>query len=203
MSILSKRLDVHFAALAAVGAVAAIGATAQKAEAVIYSGLLNIAIPNTFDGLYINFSTNVHTTPSNNPGFDMNPYNSGTWNMFEGGGCTEIGVGTTFTDLAPGTLIDAAGAYINGNAFSAGYGSTSGGVLGFKFLHANGSTYFGWANLILPGAPGAPTGPGTLVDFAYEETGAGILAGNRVPAPTAGMAVLALGGMGLLGRRRK
>ena len=47
------------------------------------------------------------------------------------------------------------------------------------------------------------TGPGTLVDFAYEETGAGILAGNSVPAPTAGMAVLALGGMGLLGRRRK
>ena len=171
---IAKRLDVHFAALAAVGAVAAVGATTQKAEAVIYSGLLNLAIPNTIDGLYINFSTNVHTTPANNPGYDLNPYvTGGLWNMFEGGGCTEIGVGSTFTDLAPGTLIDAAGAYINGSIYSAGYGSTSGGLLGLKFLHANGNTYFGWARLILPGATTA-TGPGTLVDFAYEETGGSI-----------------------------
>ena len=205
MSILAKRLDVHFAALAAVGAVAAVGGTAQKAEAVIYSGLLNLAIPNTFDGLYINFATNVHTTPSSNAGYDINVYISGTsWNNFEGGGCTELGAGSTFTDVPGGTLIDAAGAYINGSIFPASYATTPGGILGFKFLkESTGQTLFGWVRLILPGTPTANGGPGTLVEYAYEETGGGILAGNTVPAPTAGMAVLALGGMGLLGRRRK
>ena len=202
MSTLINRLDVHFAALAAVGVVAVVGG-AQKAEAaVVYSGPLNIAIPNTIDGLYINLVTGAATTPASNPGYDLNPYVSGgNWNMFEGAGCTEIGVGTTFTALSAGTPIDGTGAYINGSTFPAAFGTTA--ILGVRFVRESDSaTLFGWVRLTLPGSPAA-TGAGTLVDYAYEDTGAGINAGATIPAPTAGMAVLALGGVGMLGRRRK
>ena len=203
MSIIAKRLDVHFAALAAVGAVAGIGAVAQNTNAaVVYSGTLNIAIPNTIDGLYVNFVTGAATTPASNAGFDINPYNSGTqWNMFEGAGATELGVGSTFTAVPSGTLIDGSGAFINGSGYPAAFGTTA--ILGVRFLRESDSaTLFGWVRLTLPGAGGPATGPGTLVDYAYEDTaGVGINAG--VPAPTAGMAVLAFGGLGLLSRRRK
>ena len=202
MSTLINRLDVHFAALAAVAVVAVVGG-AQKAEAaVVYSGPLNIAIPNTIDGLYINLVTGAATTPASNPGYDLNPYVSGgNWNMFEGTGCTEIGVGTTFTALSAGTPIDGTGAFINGSIFPAAFGTTA--ILGVRFLRESDSaTLFGWVRLTLPGSPFA-TGAGTLVDYAYENTGAGINAGATTPAPTAGMAVLALGGVGMLGRRRK
>ena len=203
MSNLVTRLNGHFAALAAVGAVAAIGGVAQNAQAaVVYSGVLNTNIPNTFDGLYLNLVTGAATTPSSNPGFDINPYAAGgVWNMFEGAGCTEIGVGTTFTALSAGTPIDGTGAYINGSTFPAAFGTTA--ILGVRFVRESDSaTLFGWVRLTLPGSPAA-TGAGTLVDYAYEDTGAGINAGATIPAPTAGMAVLALGGLGLLGRRRK
>lgn len=203
MSNLVTRLNGHFAAMAAVGAVAAIGGVAQNAEAaVVYSGVLNTNIPNTIDGLYVNFVTGAATTPAPNAGYDINPYNSGSWNMFEGTGCTEIGSGTTFTALSAGTPIDGTGAYINGSIFPAAFGTTA--ILGVRFLRESDSaTLFGWVRLTLPGSPFATTGAGTLVDYAYEDTGAGINAGATIPAPTAGMAVLALGGLGLLGRRRK
>lgn len=204
MSIIAKRLDVHFAAVAAVGAVAGIGAVAQDTNAaIVYSGPLNIAIPNTVDGLYVNFVTGAATTPASNAGFDINPYVSGgAWNMFEGAGCTELGSGVTFTAVPSGTLIDSSGAFINGSAYPAAFGTTA--ILGVKFVRESDSaTLFGWVRLTLPGAGGPATGPGTLVDYAYDNVAnTGINAG-AVPAPTAGMALLSLGGLGLLGRRRK
>ncbi len=203
MSTLVNRLDVHFAALAAVGVVAVVGG-AQKAEAaVVYSGVLNTNIPNTIDGLYINLVTGAATTPSNNPGYDLNPYvASGNWRNF--GPSSDIGAASVISALTAGTPIDASGAYIlqgGGTGFAAGFGTTA--ILGIRFVRESDSaTLFGWVRLTLPGSPAA-TGAGTLVDYAYENTGAGINAGATTPTPTAGMAVLTLGGIGMLGRRRK
>lgn len=204
MSKLVNRLDVHFAALAAVGAIAGVG-TAQKAEAaVVYSGVVNLVITNNIDGIYLNLVSGANGTSSGAaPGFDINPYVSGGlfWNMFEGTGCTEIGVGSTFTALTAGTPIDGSGAYINGSIYPVDFATTA--ILGVKFIGDDAATHFGWVRLTLPGTPGSAPANGTIVDWAYDSTpNTGINAGV-VPAPTAGMAVLAMGGLGLLGRRRK
>jgi hypothetical protein len=50
-------------------------------------------------------------------------------------------------------------------------------------------------------ADGVTTTTGTLFEYAYDNTGAGILTG-AVPAPGS-IALLALGAVGLTGRRRK
>lgn len=203
MSNLAKRLDVHFVALAAAGSVAVIGSAQNAEAAIVYSGPLNIAIPNTIDGLYINLATGAATTPSNTAGYDLNPYvTSGSWRNF--GPSMDLGAGATIASVSPGTPIDGSGAYIaqgSGTGFDAGFGATA--ILGIKFVReSDNATLYGWVRLTLPGSPSA-TAPGTLVDYAYENSGAGINAGATTPTPTAGMAVLSLGGIGLLGRRRK
>ncbi len=204
MHTLATRFDAHFAALAAVGAIAAVGAPAKSTQAaVVYSGPLNINIPNTIDGLYINLVTGAATTPASTPGYDLNPYvTAGSWRNF--GPASDIGAASAIASLTPGTLIDASGAFIAqgaGTGFDAGFGNTA--ILGIRFVRESDSaTLFGWVRLTLPGSPSA-TAAGTLVDYAYENTGAGITAGATTPAPTAGMAVLALGGVGMLARRRK
>ena len=203
MSTLVNRLDMHFAALAAVGTLAVVGGVHKAEAAVVYSGPLNIAIPNTIDGLYINLVTGAATTPSSTPGYDLNPYVAGgNWRNF--GPSSDIGAASVISSLTAGTLIDASGAYIaqgSGTGFAAAFGTTA--ILGIRFVRESDSaTLFGWVRLTLPGSPAA-TAAGTLVDYAYEDTGAGINAGATTPAPTAGMAVLALGGVGMLARRRK
>jgi hypothetical protein len=214
MSNLAKRLDVHFAALAAVGAVAGIGATAQHADAaIVYSGVVNLTIASTTNGLYLNVVTGAINEPGNTgggsvPGWDINPWSSSTLSYFNSGiGNTYVqdGAGNT-ANLTVGALIDAASVYGSGSASTAGAAphilNSSNNIIGFRFVNeaAGGATNYGWARISLSASLSSQ--PRALVEYAYEDSGAGINAG-AVPAPTAGMAVLALGGVGLLGRRRK
>ncbi len=206
MSNLATRFDVHFAALAAVGAVAGIGATAQNADAaIVYSGVVNLAVQTTTNGLYLNVVTGAINEPGNGnggtvPGWDINIYGSGpTAYGFGNVGYGFVGTVGNVSPLTLGALIDATTAITVGSASVAAFPNASpGAYYGFRFTNeALTQVQYGWA-LYFQGT----AGPGTLVSYAYENTGAGITAG-AVPAPTAGMAVLALGGVGLLSRRRK
>jgi hypothetical protein len=207
MSNIAKRLDVHFAALAAVGAVAGVGGTAQNAHAaIVYSGSLNTPIIADFSGIYLNLVTGATARDSSLAGWDINPWVSGgSWRVFPNGASASgvvVGASGVASDLLPGTLIDGASTYITGSSNTVARTYNPGpGILGIRFIReSDNAVLFGWIRMNLPGGSSATAG--TIVDYAYEDTGAAINAG-AVPAPTAGMGLLAMGGLGLLGRRRK
>jgi MYXO-CTERM domain-containing protein len=217
MSNMAKRLDVHFAALAAVGAVGAMGAAQQAEAAVVWSGIVNLNITSSTNGLYLNVTNGANNQPGSTggstvPGWDVNPYSSTSLIYFNPttptGGVYVIGggTGTAPANLVPGTLISAASAFGSGTAPTTGtlphVLNSDQNLIGFRFQdESDGNAIkYGWFRVSLSTSLSAQ--PRTLVEYAYESTaGVGIAAG--VPAPSAGMGALALGAVGLLRRRRK
>src|SRR5262245_59803052 len=76
---LSTRLDRHFLGMAAATALAAPCAQA----AIVYSGVVNINIPSTLAGVYLNVVTGVNNiAPGSAPGWDVNPWNATGFGLF-------------------------------------------------------------------------------------------------------------------------
>jgi hypothetical protein len=208
MSQLKSRLDGHFVACSAVAAAAAVGGVASNADAsIVYSGLVNLPVQTTTNGLYINVVTGQINEPGNTggstvPGWDINIYS--TAQLWWSGGQLNWGTIASATGvmsvLPAGTVIDGSSINFTGTATGTGAGfptTAPGGYFGFRFFNESLSQVeFGWARYYQPAAGG----PGVLVDYAYENTGAGIAAG--APAPGS-VALLALGAMGLGVRRRR
>ena len=72
--------------------------------------------------------------------------------------------------------------------------------MGVKFFDAANDPLFGWIRI----AGGATAGiPATIVDWAYESSGAGILAGEIPEPTTAALGYLAAGAAGLAAWRRR
>lgn len=203
MSKLSKRLDIHFAAVAA-AAGAGLAANVGTAEAaIVHTPGANIPIGADFYGVYLNVVDGSSGIPGGAvAGWDLNPWMSGgAGNMFTptGGGSLSAVAEGGVLNLAPGTPITAAGPWDTGTASAAGLGATDPVLMGFRFTNeaAGNQVQFGWARLRFP-VTGAP---GIIYDYAYEDTGASINAGE-IPAPGA-FGLLALGAAALTGRRRK
>jgi hypothetical protein len=207
---LKNRLNGHFVACAAAAGAAAVGGVAQNSEAaIVYSGVVNLATQTTSNGLYINIVTGLINEPGNTggatvPGWDLNIYSTAQlwWASQPGGNWGYIGTGTnTLSQLTAGTMIDGASINLTNTASGAGFPSAGpGAYFGFRFTNEamGNQVQYGWGRYY---RPGGTTGPGVLVDYAYENSGAGIPAG-AIPTPgSAGL--LALGAVGLAGRRRR
>jgi len=198
-----SKVELHLAALAAAGA--GIGFVAEQADAaVVYSGIQNLNVPATFDGLYLNMVTGATgSLGSGVPGWDIDPWVSGgTWRILANGGNTGgvVGVGTAATNLPVGTPIGAASAFLTAAATSAPTGNNV--IMGIRFVNeGTGQQHYGWvrmSNVVNPA-----TAPATIVDWAYESVaGANINAGDGIPTPGAA-SLLAIGAAGLVGRRRR
>ena len=157
MSNLVKRLDAHFVACAAAAGAAVVGAAQKSEAAVVWSGIVNIPIQQTTNGLYINIVTGQINEPGNTaggsvPGWDLNPYSTGaTWYGFGNANWGFVGAGTTLGQLTAGVTVDGTNATLTGSAATpAGWPTAApGAYLGFRFFNeVAAQVQYGWARYI-------------------------------------------------------
>ena len=215
---LAPRIDARLAAYATLAGVALAAPAVSKAD-IVYSGPVNINVPSTTSGIYINLVTGVFgTTPASAPGWDLNIWGSTSNNFWANNSAGPMdGVISNFTGGASATLVDnlPLGTIVDGSwTYSRSSGSETSGAtafnlgssnnyIGFRFLNeATGQVDFGWAHFQLGATQGGQ--PRTLIDFAYENTGASIPVG-AVPEPTttALLGMMAAGALGLRAWRKR
>ena len=152
--------------------------------AVVCSGAVDLPIPATGEGLYLNLVTGVSgTTEAQVPGFDFDPYaaqnSSGQlrfyWGPSSNGGAGVVSGGDTYASLQAGDTIGPDSLFSRA-AFS---GDTSlwragisAGYLGARFTNESSTTVnYGWMRITTT----APLGfPMTVLDWCYEDSGAAI-----------------------------
>lgn len=212
MKTLTSSLNNRLAAYAAAGTAALAGQAATSQAAVVNSGPLNIVVPNTVDGIYINFVTGT-TSTSATSGWDFNPYSgSGSLLFYWGGdaGSDNGGVASSTTGpylvLGPGSVISsgsifsqsANGANNETSAFQAGVN----GYLGVKFLNETTSVVdYGYVHFQTTGTTGFPA---TILDYSYDNTGAAItIAAVPEPSTVALLGTMAVGAVGVRQWRRR
>ena len=192
---------MHTKSLAAVSALAGLLGAALPAQAIVVSsGPVSIAVPDDIDGVYLNMVTGAFgAVPP--VGYDINPYSAfaGQFNLW--GATTTTWLATSGVvagpyPIAPGTSISAAGLF-----FRPGGGTNVGtqvtlnatNLFGVQFLNEGPAiTNYGWVAMTF----GASAGVRTITGWAYETTGAEILAG-AVPEP--GSYAMLLAGLAVVG----
>lgn len=189
--------------------------TAAAPAAIIYSGLQNVAIPYSMDGLYVNVDTNATVTSQ------PSDFASGPWiNPFWGGTKiasndilrTSVITGTPFAEQVLnhglGDLLEPMDYYAadyNGSEMHIGsdlnqFQLNAPGYIGFKFDLA-GAPRYGWMQII----PNNASADALVVDWAYNTVpNEGIVIGKLEAVPEPGRPMLLLGGLlALLFRRRR
>jgi hypothetical protein len=210
----APRIDARLAAYATLAGVALVAPAVANAD-VIYSGVQNISVPATFNGIYLNMITgDTGGTPAATPGWDVNPWvtSAGTasaaWRFFPNGNGTNpdngvlVSSGTAIINLALGTLIGPSGTYSISSASVPPLGTS---IFGIRlFNEATNTTHYGWIRMILNGTGTAIT-PGTIVDWAFESTPNTAIAAGAIPEPstTALLAAMAAGAVGLRAWRKR
>ena len=185
--------------------------------AVVYSGVQNIVIPTTFDGVYVDIDDgSTSTTPFT--GWDINLFFGGVGlggsSAFQparsGTGVSDPVIRVGLFDQISGSL-SYAGAVETGSSTHLGmpgnFQAGQEGYLGFRFTtNISSGPYFGWMRLTLT----ANTAGAVIHDWAWENSGAPIAAGDTSGAPAAvpepGRAmllVIGVGGAAMVSRRRR
>ncbi len=165
---------------------AVLAAPAAADAVIIWNPGVNINIPSTTAGVYINLVTGVFgTSPAAAPGWDINPWGSTALNIWANNSASpESGVITDFPGGTSATLIDnlplnavisdlwtygrTAGVETASNtAFNL---SSENNYIGFRFLNESTGQYnYGWAQISLSSAFGGQ--PRILLQYAYENNG--------------------------------
>ena len=217
---LSPRIDGRLAAYATVaGAALAAPAIPSTDATIVWSGPVNINVPSTTSGVYLNVVTGVFsTTPSGAPGWDLNPWSSSTLEIWGNNSASpQDGVLDNFTggsaasvdNLPMGAIIDGSWNYGRTDSTVETSGPTafnlnsSNNIFGFRFLNESTGVYdFGWARISLSGTLSGQ--PRAIVEYAYENTGAAIAAG-AIPEPStlALLGVMAAGAIGVRAWRKR
>ncbi len=213
MKNLKNRLDAHFASAAVLAVGAAFVGAEQRADAfIVWSGIININIPSTTDGVYLNVITGQSgSSGSSVAGWDVNPYGGSGLQFFgsSGGGYLRgLGSSSTLVDnLAFNTVIGASQSFGSGVGGVETTGATAfnpnstQNLVGFRFVNeATGATHYGWMRLQLWSGPGIQ--PRAIVEYAYESVAGASINAGVIPAPGA-IALLGLSGLVGVGRRRR
>lgn len=204
------------------------GLVVSSAQAtVVYSGPVNLAVPNTAAGLYLNVLdgssySGPNTFPSlGGPGanYDFNAFGTSAWTFFSPGTSGQSAptvpvtsrgyvAGTTTgpaSSLALGTLIDGSSVFNTGSPSGSAVATGAPVIVGFRFRNeganlsvaTDDTVHYGWARLVLTGGV-----PGTLIDYAYESTPLTGIQAGVVPEPAAWL-LMGLGVAALLARQRR
>jgi hypothetical protein len=190
-------------------AVATSSAIVSSVDAAVVNWNLNLVVPATEAGLFINIEQQVYgTSPDMNAGWDLNPNGA---NALIFGGTTAHG---TWMMVDPATGWDSASSFAPGVVVGSSYqfkalpggnvifGNAPGlwkenanNIFGFRFLNAQNQVRYGYGVMYI----GANALERTLVSLSYETTGLSIVA---VPAPGA-VALAGLAGLAVGLRRRR
>lgn len=175
-------------ALSAVLAASALSVASHGAMAAIVCNTVTmpLAIPQTADGIYINYATGATgTSGASVPGFDINPwFSSSTAGLnFYMGSDTDPNngavFGSTYQVLASGTVIGAASTFSGATATAVNMADWRAGVtgyLGVRFTNeGTGQINFGWLNITTTAGNGFPA---RINGFCFDNTGADIPAGT-------------------------
>ncbi len=209
--------------LALAGLVVAVPAQAD----LVYSGPVNLAIPNTTAGLYVNV---LDGTTFSGPGtfpvlggpganYDFNVFGTSAWTFFSpsssGQSAPTVPVvsrgyvaGSTTTgvlDLPLGTVIDGSSVFNTGSPSGALVSTGAPVTIGFRFRNegadlttaADDTVHYGWARFVLTAGT-----PGTLLDYAFESSPLTGIQAGVVPEPAAWL-LMGLGVAALLLRQRR
>lgn len=183
-------------------------ATAASPAAILYSGLQNISVSNSFTSVYLDVDA-LTASLVETSGWDIDAFFGG-----EAFGNSPdfqpvrqtIANNSAIVRLYFGDVVDATDTYATtaagssthiGNAADQ-FASGAEGYLGFSLTdNSNGGPYYGWMRVNFSNTGGS----GTLIDWAYDNSGAPITVG-AVPEP-ASITLLGVGAMALVFRRRK
>jgi hypothetical protein len=212
----------------AVALCACVAAPAAHAV-VVYSGPLNVQIPNDTIGLYFNLVTGTgYTGPNTFPGttgpgsnYDFNLYQFGNaWTAFSPGTSGQSAptvpltsrgyVAATSTGgvlaLALGTTIDGSSTFNTGSPDASTLATGAPVYFGLRFRNegdtttaADDTVHYGWVQVSLPVGAGSP---GTLLGYAFESTPLTAVQAGVVPEP-ATWALMGLGALGVAGWARR
>ncbi|NJM37749.1 MAG: PEP-CTERM sorting domain-containing protein [Akkermansiaceae bacterium] len=178
-------------------------------SAILYSGPQNILISNSFTSVYIDVDA-VTSGSAQLSGWDVDAFfggeafgNSSSFQPVR----QSTSVSSPIVSLAVGDLVDAFDIYASAQAGSSTHIGTGAnqfasgvtGYLGFRLIDNNSQgPFYGWmqVNFSNTGAPG------TILDWAYENSGAAITVG-AVPEPSSVLLLGLSGALGLSIRRRK
>lgn len=187
----NARLSARVAAV--VGGTALSLVSTMSMAAIVDSGVVNLAIPATIDGIYLNVVTNASATASPAPaGWDFDPYVTGGFLTFFTSSAAAnnnqvVGAAAPAgaTLLAAGAVIGPASAFAAAGVVSAPafrVASTT-SYVGLRFTNeATGTLNYGYVQL----TTSAPNGtPATITRYVYENTGAAITIPGGGPTNTA------------------
>jgi hypothetical protein len=218
--VLPKQLDTqltrHFLACSAfVGT--AVMMTGSKADAsVVYSGPLNINVPTTniFGGIYLDLTkpsesfipTTSGAGPAEGlntllPGWDVNFYRGTSalrW-WYNTGVYAVFNAAHHVAALGAGVIVDGSSTLGTWQTMTPEFTGTT-AFMGVEFPDASNNPRFGWIRI----TGGLDAGiPATIVDWAYENSGAGIETGV-IPEPSSlALGCLAAGAAGLAAWRKR
>lgn len=191
----------------AIGAGALFAASTAHAV-VVTSGIVNLAIPATTNGLYVNVVTGANNLPAGGtgttvPGWDINPWNATGLGFFSptspAGGAYVLSGASTVGNLAAGSLVGAGSTFGSGVSTNIAQWNlnSSNNYFGFRFTNeAGGTLHYGWAQLEI----GSTITSRTLVQYAFESTPNTAI--TVVPEPGTYL-MMGLGLAGLLAARRR